>query len=134
DNITLSGSVGGALTVTANGGVAAGVLVVGGPTSIAAGAANDVIFDTAGSDFGTFRIVSGRNVRVRDPNALTLGTSTISGTLIIVTAGTLAQSGPVSVAGDTTLNAGAGNTILLNLDNDFATVTISNTQDATLRD
>ena len=69
-----------------------------------------------------------------DSNALDLGASTVSGTLNVTTNGALTQSGPVVVAGATTLAAGAGDITLNNAANDFNTIGITSANNVTLQD
>ncbi len=112
-----------------------GALVVAGITTLAAGAANDITLTNAANNFSTVGITSGNNVALVDANALDLAASTVSGTLNVTTAGALTQSGPLSVAGLTTLAAGAGNDITLtNAANDFSTVGITSGNNVALTD
>ena len=92
-----------------------------GPTTLTAGAANNITLDNA-NDFSTVAITSGNTVVLNDINALDLGASTISGGLTVTTNGALTDSGPLTVAGPTTLTAGAANNITLDNANDFNTV------------
>ena len=80
-------------------------------------------------------ITSGNNVALTDINALDLAASTISGTLGVTTNGALTQSGPLTVAGTTTLAAGAANNITLNnAANNFSTVGITSGNNVALTD
>jgi trimeric autotransporter adhesin len=125
---TLSVTTAGALTDSGN-------LSVTGTTTLAAGAGNDVILDSAGNNFSTVAITSGRNVTLVDSNALDLGTSTVAGTLNVTTGGALTQSGAVTVPGTTTVAAGAANNITLNNGaNDFSTVGITSGNNISLAD
>jgi hypothetical protein len=82
------------LNVTAAGAITdSGNLNVTGATTLAAGAGNDIILDSAGNNFSTVAITSGRNVTLVDSNALNLGASTVSGTLNVTTAGAITDSG-----------------------------------------
>ncbi len=108
-------------------------LVVSGTTTITAGAGNATL-STATNNFGTVVVASGNNVVLRDANALVLGASTVGGTLGVTTAGALTQSGALTVTGTTTLAAGAGNDITLNLANNFGTVAVTNGNNVTLND
>jgi hypothetical protein len=125
---TLSVTTAGALTDSGN-------LSVTGTTTLAAGAGNDIILDSAGNNFSTIAITSGRNVTLVDSNALDLGTSTVAGTLNVTTGGALTQSGAVTVTGTTTVAAGATNNITLNnAANDFSTVGITSGNNVSLAD
>ena len=110
-----------------------GPLVVGGTTTLAAGAANNITLNTA-NDFSTVSIISGNNVVLNDVNALDLGASTISGGLTVTTNGALTDSGALTVAGTTTLAAGAANNITLDNANDFSTVAITSGNNVVLND
>ncbi|MFA4854449.1 MAG: hypothetical protein WC616_03765 [Candidatus Omnitrophota bacterium] len=128
-------TVSGTLGVTTNGAITqSGVLAVTGVTTLAAGVGNDITLNNAGNNFSTVVITSGNNVSLRDANALILGASTISGTLGVTTNGAITQSGALAVTGATTLAAGAGNDITLNLANDFSTVGITSGRNVTLND
>ena len=72
---------------------------------------------------------------LNDITALNLGTSTISGTLGVTTAGAVTQSGALNVAGTTILAAGAANNITLtNAANDFSTMGITSGNNVSLTD
>ncbi len=108
-----------------------------GTIALATGAAaSSITLNTAGNDFtGAVGVSSAFNVALRDANALTLGASTISGTLGVTTTGALTQSGPLTITGVTTLAAGAANNITLNnAGNDFSTVAITNGNTVALTD
>jgi hypothetical protein len=129
---TISGTLG----VTASGAITqSGVLSVNGSATFAAGAGNDITLSNASNDFSTVKITSGRNVTLADANALDLGASTVSGTLGVTTAGNITQSGILSVTGNATFAAGAGNDITLsNTSNDFSTVLITSGRNVSLGD
>jgi hypothetical protein len=129
-------NVSGNLSVTTGGAITdSGNLVVAGLTTLAAGAGNDITLDSAGNNFSSVGVTSGRNVTLADTNALDLDTSTVSGTLNVTTGGTLTQSGALNVTGATTLSAGTANDITLdNVSNDFSTVAINSGNNVTLAD
>ena len=107
-------TISGTLSITTSGGITdSGNLLVAGTTTLAAGATNDITLDSAGNNFSTVAITSGRNVALQDVNALDLGASTVSGTMNVTTGGAITDSGNVVVAGTTTLAAGAANDITL---------------------
>ncbi len=56
-----------------------GSLTVAGTTTLAAGAGNDITLDNADDFVGAVSIVSGRNVRLNEVNAIDLGASTVAG-------------------------------------------------------
>ena len=126
----------GPFSLTANGSITgSGTVVVGGTTTLTAGAANNITLNNAANDFSTVGITSGNNVTLVDSNALNLGASTISGTLNVTTAGAITDSGNLNVTGTTTLAAGVGNGITLDsVGNNFSTVAITSGNNVTLRD
>ena len=126
----------GTLNVTAGGAITdSGNVVVTGATTLAAGAGNDITLDSAGNNFSTVSVTSGRNVTLNDTSALILGASTVSGTLGVTTAGAITQSGPLNVTGTTSLAAGAANDITLNnASNNFSTLRITSGRNVTLVD
>ena len=105
-----------------------------GTTTLAPRTHNDITLDSAGNNFNTVAITSGRNVALQDANVLNLGTSTVSGTLNVTTGGTITDSGNLVVTGTTTLAAGAGNDITLDNANNFSTVSITSGRNVTLND
>jgi filamentous hemagglutinin family protein len=94
----------------------------------------DITANNLGNDFGRVLINSGRNVSLRDTNALELGASSVGGILNLGTSGDITQSGAVTVAGTTTLAAGTGNIALSNAGNDFNAITISNGNNVNITD
>ena len=105
-------------------------LTVGGKTTLTAADENnetpqDITLNNEGNNFtGAVSVGSGKNVMLRDADALDLGTSTISGDLNITTNGALTQSSgkALTVEGTTTLAAGEGNDITLGNFNDGSPV------------
>ncbi len=96
---TVSGNLGattsGAITQT-------GALAVTGTTSLTAGSANDITLSNAANDFGgTVTVVSGKNVRFTDADALALGASTVSGALTANADGPVTQTAATTVVGPT---------------------------------
>ena len=70
----------GAFSLIANGPVTgSGTVVVGGTTTLTAGAANNITLNNAANDFSAVGITSGNNVTLVDSNSLNLGASTIPG-------------------------------------------------------
>ena len=127
-------SVGGTYTATSSGAITqTGALTIAGVATFAAGAANNITLNSA-NDFSTFAVTTGNNVSVTDANALILGASTVSGTLTVVTAGNITDSGALAVTGTTTLTPGAANSITLDNANNFSTVAITNGTNAALND
>jgi filamentous hemagglutinin family protein len=155
-------SIAGSMNITTTvGGIddsGAGTLAVTGPTTLSAGSGNDITLNNA-NDFSTVVVNSGNNVALNDQNAINLGNlavngnlgvtagglvdfvgagpSTIGGTLgVTTTAGGINDSGAGSLAvvGTTTLDAGSGNDVTLNNNNDFNTVVINSGNNVTLND
>lgn len=122
-NSSISGSLGveTAGEISQSGGSA---ITVAGATTLAAGSANNIILDGAGNDFGTVSVASGKEVSLRDSNALDMSASSVAGTLGLRSNGAITQSGALTivgglnittdhVAGDVNLNnAGAAATVL----------------------
>ncbi len=107
------------LNLTAGGTMTgSGALIVGGTTTVAAGASNDISLNNGGNNFSTVAVTSGNNVTLRDTDALNLGASTVSGSLTVTAGGLISQSGAVAVAGpasfDTTAAATLGSVSLTN--------------------
>ncbi|QGJ17343.1 S-layer family protein [Polaromonas sp. Pch-P] len=136
-DIALNGALNvNALTLSAASALTQANAIKATTASLTAGALNDITFNNAGNDFtGAVSIVSGRNVVLTDANALRLGTSTVSGTLAVNTAGLIDQSGAVTVTGATTLAAGAANDITLTTaTNNFSNVAVTSGNVVSLRD
>jgi hypothetical protein len=83
---------------------------VKGATTLAAGAANNITLNRA-NDFYTVAIASGKNVTLSDTTALDLGTSTISGN-VVVNAASVSDSGKVTVAGTSAFATSNGPLVL----------------------
>src|SRR5262249_19844149 len=135
--LTLGAStVSGNLGVAANGLISdAGNVTVAGTTSLAAGVANNITLDNADDFIGAVSIVSGKDVRLNDINALTLGASTVSGNLAVTANGLISDAGNLTVAGTTSLAAGAANNITLDNADDFVgAVSIVSGKDVSLND
>ncbi len=86
----------------------------------------DITANNLGNDFGRVLINAGRNVSLRDANALELGASAVGGTLNLRTSGDITQNGAITVASTTTLATGTGNIAFSNAGNNFNAITISN--------
>lgn len=124
-------TIGGNLTVSANGNVTdSGALSVTGTTNVQA--VGDVTLDFATNDFNTVE-TQAVNVTLVDADDLDLGASIVAGALNVTTGGNLTDSAAVAVTGTTTLNTGAFDITLNNL-NDFSTVNVTNANNVTLAD
>ena len=130
-------AINGALVVSAGGSVdqlPATSAVVAGPAGISAGSTDDVTLTNATNDFDAVGF-SADNVSVVDSDLLTLSQSTISGDLSATASGAIDQDAPISVAGTTTLTAGAANDITLDdAGNDWSTLAIASADDVSIRD
>jgi hypothetical protein len=129
------------LTVTAAGPIIqANPLTVAGAASLAVGAGNDITLTSATNSFGNVRIVSGRNVSIRDNTAFSFGggASSVSGNLTVDSNGNVTQAtgATVTVGGTTAVNTrGANRDVTLSQANDFAgAVTIAPLAGGTIRD
>ncbi|HUR45555.1 MAG TPA: hypothetical protein VMZ27_06695, partial [Candidatus Saccharimonadales bacterium] len=95
-------------------------------------------FDAAGMNLPTLNLSGNLTVDAAGlVDFVGTGASSIAGTLNVTTsAGGIDDSGPgtLTVAGLSTLNAGAGNNITLNNNNDFSTVVVTSGKDVTLND
>lgn len=129
-NITAS-----TLLVTANGSITDdGVLTGIGGLTVAAGSGNDITLDNANS-FGGLEITSGRNVTLNSTRSVGFSASTVSGNLALTTNGPISQAGSITVAGSTTLTAGAAYSITLDAANDFGgAVRVTSGNDVALND
>ena len=129
---------GSTLSLTAAGAITnSGQVDVGGTTTLVAGAANDITLDVVSNDFGgAVTVTSGQNVTLVDADALTFAGATVSGNLDVTALGLISDTGQVTVAGTTRLQAGAANSIELNTGtNDFVgAVTITSGNNVTLVD
>ena len=121
-----------------------GALVVGGYARLDAGPASDITLANPGNNFSSgpasdarfgVGIDSGRNVTLRDINAVTLRASTVSGALAVTAGGAINQNGDLSVAADTTtLASGNAGITLDNAGNDFLEVDVASANSVRLRD
>ncbi len=103
---------------TANGAITdSGAVIVGGQTTLAAGAANNITLDDPGNDFNSVAITNGNDVTLVDLNGIELLASTVSGNLNVTADGddnstaTLQVSGALAVlTGSITLSGGGTGT------------------------
>jgi hypothetical protein len=108
-----------------------GGLTVAGLTTIDPGAAVTVTLMSATNDFATVSIGNANPVTLRDADGITLGTCGPTTDLSVTAAGTIDQSGVVTVPGTASFAPGAGNSVVLNTQsNHFATVIVTNGADA----
>ena len=134
-----TGTVAGNLVANSGGGAItqSGALSIGGSSAINAGA-GDITLDDGGNDFVGAVSLTGGAVEINDAGALTLGAlgvasldasshgaldlgaGSIAGDLVADSdGGPIGQSGPLAVGGSSTLDAGAGDITLLDMNNDF---------------
>src|SRR3990167_8248711 len=129
----------GHLNVTAGGNITeTGTLTMTGALKVASmnTGSHDITLEN-NNDFDTINITA-HDVNINDINALTLGSSNISGNLIVNTHGLLTQSNGTNIIANqpntiTSLSANGGNIILDAATNDFNTIQISANQ-ASIRD
>ena len=129
------GAVGGNLVATSNGGAItqSGGLTVAGTSSLDAGASS-ITLANAGNDFGGAVSLSGSSASIADANALTLGTVSLGGGSLVVTAsGAITQSGSIT-AGAASFNAGSNPITLANPGNDFSGAVSLSGGDVTITD
>ncbi|NUQ62100.1 MAG: hypothetical protein HUU20_06410 [Pirellulales bacterium] len=135
------------LVVTAGGQISQrGALTVAGDTTLNATAANNIVLSMAANDFdsddsGDELIVTGRNVTIRNSDAIDFGTSTVAGTLYVIAGGAITQESGTSldVTGNATFNAtvavaGDPSITLDEAGNKFSQVAVTTNGDVTLRD
>ncbi|MDR3477200.1 MAG: MBG domain-containing protein, partial [Gammaproteobacteria bacterium] len=106
------------LNITTNGSLTqSGPLSISGAGSLilSVGSSNDITLNNASNTFLGLTTTTGRNVSVTDVNVnpLTLGASTISGTLTTSTAGSIAENGILTIAGTPTFTLTSGGTDIL---------------------
>lgn len=135
DAITLGASVvSGTLSVTANGAITdSGAITVGGTATFAAGQAHNITLDNS-NNFNTVAVTSAHHVTLRDVDAITLGASTISGTLNVTANGTITDGGTITVGNTATFAAGQAHDITLDDNHDFGEVGITSGNHVTLND
>ncbi|SEM56974.1 filamentous hemagglutinin family N-terminal domain-containing protein [Syntrophus gentianae] len=99
----------GKLNVKATGSITdSGKIAVTGTTTLNAGT-SDIVLNTSTNDFSKIAVTAGRNFTLVDANALSLGASTLSGTVGITSHGTLTLLGNLNAgANKVKLNAGTG--------------------------
>ena len=99
-------------TVTSKGAITdGGNLTVTGATTLSSGTSNNITLNNA-NNFNTVAITSANNVILNDTNALIFGTSSVTGTLDVTTAGAITSSAALTIGDQATFSAGAGNDIL----------------------
>jgi fibronectin-binding autotransporter adhesin len=119
----------GALNVAANGDITqSGALVITGLTTVDAGI-HDIVLNNSSNDFSAISVTNGNNVLLKDLDALTINTSTVSGSLTALAGGTITLNGNVSAngielsaqqfinnAGASALNPGGGRYLIWSVD------------------
>ena len=124
---TLTGN----LDVTSQGVITdSGDVTVTGITTFSA--TDDITLDN-NHDFTTVTVLNGNNFTVNDVNDLDLAQTNLTGNLTVTSQGEITNSGDVTVAGVTTIDAN-GNDVTLDNNNDFSSVTVSNTNNFTVND
>lgn len=109
DDIALNGITAASFALNANGNVTdIAASTISGATTIGTGAGSDVILDAA-NDFGSIAISLAHDAVINDINAVSLGTSNLAGTLTVTAASGITQTGNITAAGATTLDADLDN-------------------------
>ncbi len=130
-NLNLLLRAGGAITQGTN-----SVLNVDGTTTIDA-AGQDVALNGA-NDFENLAITAARDVGITDTNGINLGTSTLSGNLVLTANGALTDSGAIIFStnnAEATFSVGGANNITLNsTSNDFKKIIITSANDVQIID
>ncbi|MFM7111636.1 MAG: Ig-like domain-containing protein, partial [Planctomycetota bacterium] len=107
DAITLGNSfITGGLSVIAGGAISSDALKVGGLASFTTGGAGALSL-VANNDFASIAFSVGGDVTIRDTSDLNLVSGAAGGDLNVESAGSLFDSGPVTVAGNASLVAGS---------------------------
>jgi filamentous hemagglutinin family protein len=121
--VVASAHVGGALTLTAGGGISqTGALVAGGLTLLSSGS---IVLTDAGNAFATLAMSTGASsASVFDSTALLLGTSTVGGSLTLAAGGPISQSGVLS-SGALSVSTTSGAITLTNAANIFGPLTVT---------
>jgi filamentous hemagglutinin family protein len=102
-----------------------GALQIAG-TSNFVSTSGDVTLANASNDFVGAVSATGSGISLRDANALVLASVSASGNLALTSNGNLTQTAAMAVTGNALINAGAGDIVLSNAANDFASpVTVS---------
>ncbi|MET3497437.1 autotransporter outer membrane beta-barrel domain-containing protein [Variovorax boronicumulans] len=114
-----AGTATGAFAATAAGDITqTAALVVAGTSTLNAGNA-DILLTQATNKLTGAVVANGRNVALTNTVGLTLGASTITGTLSATAVGEIQQTGALNVTGTSTLNAGAADITLAQATNKF---------------
>jgi trimeric autotransporter adhesin len=134
DALTITGD----LTATGAGLTQSGgnLIAPGTATFTSTGAANDIVLATAGNNFGTAVVTSGRDATLTDTGAVVLGAHDIARNLAWTAGGDITQSGALAITGTTGITAGVGNNVTFdNAANDFTgAVSVVSGNDVSLRD
>ncbi len=85
------------------------------------------------NNFGTVVVADGKDVSLRDVNAIVLGASAADGALTVIAGGQISQKGALSVAGDAAFNAGSNNIVLKTAANAFGGAVAVAGRNVTLR-
>ncbi|MDR3478401.1 MAG: filamentous hemagglutinin N-terminal domain-containing protein, partial [Gammaproteobacteria bacterium] len=126
--LTITGN----LIATANGLITqSGALSIGGTSTFAAGAANNISLTNAGNSMGTIGITNANNVTLNDNVALIFAASSMSGNLTATVNGSITQIGGSTLSvnsgnGVATFNVGSANNITLpTAGNAFGTLAVT---------
>ncbi|MEJ0027112.1 MAG: filamentous hemagglutinin N-terminal domain-containing protein [Rhizomicrobium sp.] len=108
-------SVGGLLTLVSGGGISqTGAILAGGLDATANG--GSIVLTNSGNAFGTLVVSTGSDATVTDSTGVTLGASSVGGTLTLSVGGAVAQSGALQ-SGGLSVTTSAGDIVLTNAGN-----------------
>ena len=118
--------------MTAGGNVTQSKAITATLTTTVNAGASDIILNNINNDFSTV-ILTGNNATITDTNALNFGTTTIANDLTANASGNITQSNALSITGLASFNAGSGDVILNNTNNDFSAIALTG-NNATITD
>ena len=93
--------------------------VFGGPNTLNGGSGSNVTLTQANANLGSIGFTNTFNSAITSTGPIKLASSLINGGLSVVSGGAVSQTGALSVAGNTSINAGINPIILNNAGNDF---------------
>ncbi len=117
--VTATGTLGVVATTGNITQIGASVITAVGDSTWSTAAGNNIALTSANNNFVGSVNASGKNIALTDINGITLGTVAATGTLAVIAKNDIAQTGPVTVVGVTTLTSTVGDITLNNPANDF---------------
>lgn len=124
-SLTLGASnIAGGLSVAAGGDVTdSGKIVLAGDLTVSAPGKN-IVLDTTGNSFGTISL-TGANTTINESGETTLGSSTITGNLLVTSTGSVSQSGKLAITGEAVFTATGKSITLSNAANSFGQLSLT---------